>query len=224
MTIGIYNLLLLLHVLAFVYWLGADLGVLYAAKYGSDQRLSLETRRTIGDIMAFVDLFPRLSVPLSGATGMTMAFLSGAFTFSERWIWFAWLAALVWISSNLFVYMNRSNPDRIRSVVRFDTLWRIMLLIVIGGAATASFLDAGVTSSVSLAAKLLIFSMAIALSLVLRILFKPYRPALNRIAAGGDNAKDSAIMKRALARARPVVISIWSLTVVAAAIGLWKPY
>ena len=224
MTTGAYPLLLLLHVLVFVYWLGSDLAVLYAAKYGSDKTLAFETRKTISEIMAFVDLFPRLSVPLIGATGITMGALSGALHFSGFWVWVTWLAALVWILANLYVFINRSNPDRVRNVVRFDTFWRATLAVVIAGAATASFLGAGITASVSLAAKLLLYATAIALSLVLRILFRPYRPALSRIATGGDNAAESAIMEKALDRARPVVLSIWALTIAAAAIGLWKPY
>lgn len=224
MTIGTYSVLLLLHVLAFVYWLGADLGVLYAAKYGADERLSIETRQTIGDIMSFVDLFPRLSVPLIGATGMTMAALTGAFVFHEIWVWVIWLAAVVWVSSNLFIYLNCANPERTKSVMRFDTVWRIILLISIVGVAAASYFGAGITSSMSLIAKLMIYATAIALSLVLRALFKPYRPALARIAAGGDSTADSAVMKKALASAKPIVVLIWSLTIAAAAIGLWKPF
>ncbi len=224
MTIGTYDILLLLHVLGFVYWLGADLGVLYAAKYGADEQLSVETRQTIGDIMAFVDLFPRVSLPLVGATGVTMAFLSGAFVFHEVWVWFIWLAALIWVSSNLFVYLNRANPERIKSVVRFDTAWRVTMLMAIVGVAAASFFGVGITSSTSLMAKLMIYAVAIALSLVLRALFKPYRPALARIAVGGDSPTDSAIMKKSLASARPIVILIWVLTIAAAAIGLWKPF
>jgi len=224
MTIGTYNALLLLHVLVFVYWLGADLAVLYAAKYGADESLSIETRQTIGDIMAFVDLFPRLSVPLIGATGVTMAFLSGAFVVHEFWVWSTWLAALVWVSSNLFVFLNRANPERIQSVVRFDAVWRISMLVAIVGVAAASYVGFGITSNMSLIAKLMIYAIAIALSLILRVLFKPYRPALARIAAGGDSAADSAIMKKALVGAKPVVILIWSLTIAAAAIGLWKPF
>jgi len=108
--------------------------------------------------------------------------------------------------------------------VRFDTAWRIFLLIALVSVAAASFFGVGITSSLSLIAKLMIFALAIALTLVLRALFKPYRPALARIAAGGDSAEDSAAMKRALANAKPIVILIWSLTIVAAAIGLWKPY
>jgi hypothetical protein len=224
MTSWTYSVLLLSHVLFFVYWLGADLAVLYAAKFGADQNLSVESRRAIGDIMAFVDLFPRLSVPLIGATGVTMSFLSGEFIFHKAWIWFVWLAALLWVSSNLFVYLNRTNSDRIRSVLRFDTLWRVILLVATGGVAATSLLGAGITSNHSLAAKLLIFALAIALSLVLRVLFKPYRPALGRIVKSGDNPTDSAIMTKALASAKPIVLSIWSLTVIAAAIGLWKPF
>lgn len=212
---------LLIHVLAFVYWLGADLGVLYAAKFGADERLPLQTRQTIGDIMAFADLFPRLSVPIIGATGVTMAFISQALTVDEVWIWFAWLAAILWISSNVLIFMSRSKNERISAVMRFDTLWRITLLIVIGGVAVASFLGIGTTSSYPLAAKLLIFALTIALSLTLRGLFRPYRPALKRLMAGGDNAKESAIMNRALILARPAVFAIWLMTVVAATIGLW---
>jgi len=224
MAVGTYDIFSLLHVLAFVYWLGADLGVLYAARYGADERLPIETRQTIGDIMAFIDLFPRLSVPLIGATGATLAYLSGSFRIEEIWLWVGWLAALVWISSNLFIYMNRANPERASGVVLFDTLWRIILLVAIAGVAVASLLGVGITSSISLGAKLLIFAMAIALSLVLRLLFRPYRPALRRIVEHGDNATDTAIMKKALASARPVVILIWLLTIAAAAIGLWKPF
>lgn len=224
MSIGTYDVLVLLHILMFAYWLGADVAVLYAAKYGADPGLSLETRQTIGNIMAFVDMFPRLSVPLIGASGVTMAFLSGALRLHEAWIWLAWLAALVWISSNLFIYMNRKDPTRVRSMLTFDALWRTALLLVIAGVAVASFFGVGIASSRSIAAKLLIYSMAIALSLVLRLLFRPYRPALNRIAAGGDSATESAVMNKALTRARPAVFAIWFLTVVEAAIGLWKPY
>jgi len=221
MAIRAYDILLLLHVLLFAYWLGADLGVFYAAGFASDKKLSIETRQAISDIMAFVDLAPRLSVPLVGATGISMGFRSGALAIHEIWVWLAWLAALIWVSSNLYIYLNRAEPDRIQPVVQFDTFWRTVVLIVVASAATASLLGVGITSSVSHAVKLLLLAMTIALSLVLRAMFKPYRPALRRIAAGGDNAIESAIMTAALARARPIVISIWALTIAAAAIGLW---
>ena len=220
-AIQIYDVVLLLHVLLFAYWLGTDLGVFYAARFAADGNHSLETRQAISHIMAFVDLPPRLSVPLTGATGFSLGFLSGAIEVHAAWIWVVWLVALVWVSSNLYIYLNRTDLARVQPVARFDTGWRILVLVFVTGAAIASLFGVGITSNLALAAKLLILALAIALSLVLRILFKPYRPALRRLAAGGDNLVESAIMSTTLARARPIVVMIWILTIVAAAIGLW---
>lgn len=221
MAIRIYDVVLLLHVLLFVYWLGTDLGMFYAARFAADGKYSLETRQAISNIMAFVDLPPRLSVPLTGATGFSLGVLSGAIDIHAVWVWIVWLAALAWVSSNLYIYLNRTDLARVQPVARFDTWWRVVVLVFVAGAAIASLLGVGITSNAAIAAKLLILALAIALSLVLRILFKPYRPALRRLAAGGDNAVESAIMAATLARARPIVVAIWLLTVVAAAIGLW---
>ncbi len=223
MEIGSYDLLRLAHVLLFVYWLGADLGVLYAAKFGADSRLSIETRQTIGEIMSFVDLFPRLSVPLIGAVGISMAVLSGDMLLKNPWLWLIWLAALVWVGVNLAIYKNRHRLAEIGSLLRFDVLWRSILLTLAATVAVASLLGNGVTTNASLAAKLLIYAIAIALSLVLRILFRPYRQSLAQIAAGGEDAENTAIMKKSLSNARPVVFAIWFLTVAAAALGLWQP-
>lgn len=221
MEIQLYGVLLLLHVLLFAYWLGADLGVFYGAGFAADSRYSIETRRTISGVMAFVDMAPRLSVPLVGATGISMGVISGAIGIRGIWVWAVWLAALMWVASNLYIYRHRTDPARVQPVIRFDYGWRVFMLVVAAGAAVASLLGFGITSNVALAVKLLILATAMALSLVLRALFKPYRPALQRIAAGGDNVAESAIMAAALARARPVVIAIWSLVIAAAAIGLW---
>lgn len=223
MGIGTYELLLLAHVLLFVYWLGADLGVLYAAKFGADPRLSIETRRTIGEIMSFVDLFPRLSVPLIGAVGVSMAVMSGQFQIAGHWLWAVWLAAAAWVVTNLTIYRNRRRLPEIGALLRFDALWRSAVLVIAAAVALASLTGAGITANASLAAKLLIYAAAIALSLVLRVLFKPYRAALARIEAGGDDLRNTAIMSRALSRSRVVVLSIWLSTVAAAALGLWQP-
>ena len=221
METQLYGALLLLHVLLFAYWLGADLGVFYAARFAADSGYSIETRQAIGHIMAFVDLAPRLSVPLVGATGISMGVISGAIGIHGAWVWAIWLAALLWVASNLYVYRYRAEPDRVQPVIRFDTRWRVLMLVAAAGAAVASLLGVGITSNIALAVKLLILATAIALSLVLRALFRPYRPALRRIVAGGDNVAESAIMTAALARARPVVVAIWILVIAAAAIGLW---
>lgn len=223
MSVGLYELLLLAHVLLFVYWLGADLAVLYSARYVADPTLSLQTRETVSQIMAFVDLFPRLSVPLIGAVGASLGVMSGEFLFGTLTLVALWGIAGVWVTLNLWLYLNRGNPLRTAPWRRFDVAWRSLIGTGVLLAGLVALAGAGVTDNRSLALKLLVFSAAVFLSLVLRRVFMPFRPALQRIASGAGGDADVAIMQRTLSRTRPIVLGIWGLTVAAAALGLWQP-
>ncbi len=223
-SVDLYDVLLLLHVLLFVYWLGADLAVLYSARYAADPTLSLETRLAISQIMAFVDLFPRMSVPLIGAVGASLAVLNGDLRGGPVFVGLAWLVAAVWVGVNLYLYLNRADQARIAPWRSFDLIWRTAIGLGVLGAGLVAVVGAGVTDNRSLAAKLLVFSAAIFLSLLLRRVFLPFRPALRRLVGGSGGPAEVEIMQQTLGRARPVVLGIWALTVVAAAIGLWQPF
>jgi len=224
MDIGLYDLLVLAHVLFFVYWLGADLGVFYAARFSANPELLPQTRVVIADIMAFVDLFPRVSVPMIGATGASMAILSGKLQGDYRTLAVIWLVALVWVLAALIIYSRRKKTDNVQPMLTFDFVWRTLVLIGVTLTGILSLIGRGVTDDRSLSVKVLIYAGAIFLSLVLRWTFKPYRPALKRILEGGDNVENSLIMNNALSTAKPVILGLWFLTVAAAAVGLWQPF
>ncbi|MFT7287734.1 MAG: hypothetical protein ACI87W_001849 [Halieaceae bacterium] len=224
-----YAVLLLAHVLLFVYWLGADLAVLYCARYAANPALSVETRVTVSEIMGFIDMFPRLSVPLIGAVGLHLAVLGGYVALPRLVVVVAWLLALLWVANGLYIYRNRKSPDSTQGARNFDLWLRVVIISAATGTAVAGLLGTGHISSTFIAVKLLVFAAAICLSLILRHFFKPFRPALNRIVADtgtsagsdSDSDSDSRIMQTTLARTRPIVFVLWSLTVVAAAVGLW---
>jgi uncharacterized membrane protein len=54
-----YVLIKLLHILLFVYWLGADIGVFYSARFVREASLGREARQTATRIMGWVDQIPR---------------------------------------------------------------------------------------------------------------------------------------------------------------------
>ena len=216
-----YAVLLLLHVLLFVYWLGADLAVLYSAHFAADPARSVETRATISDIMAFIDMFPRLSVPLIGAVGVQLAVLGGYTALPGAALMGTWTLALLWVINGLYLYRNRRAPEVNLGARRFDLLLRCVVLLLALSAAIAGSAGVGPFTSGFLVVKLLAFAAAIVLSLLLRRLFAPCRPALNRIIAGAGDDGDAAILQRTLGRSRPVVFCLWGAAVVAAAAGLW---
>ena len=76
-----------------------------------------------------------------------MAVLSGAFEIRRIWIWVAWFAAIIWVCSNLYIYLHRADRSRIQPVLRFDAWWRAILLVVAAGAAIAALLGAGITGT-----------------------------------------------------------------------------
>ena len=219
-----YDVVLLLHVLSFVYWLGADLGVFYGARFAANPRFSLETRVTVADIMAFVDLFPRLCVPIAGVSGITLAVLSGQLSPGPLWLWAALIVAGVWIAFILWIYANRKQRQKISVLVAVDPWLRAFVLVILLLMGVVALTGQGITQNMSIAVKLLIYAAAIFMSLVLRHLFRPYRPALARLVAGSGTQEDDAIMQDAFARTRPAVLLLWACTIAAASVGLWQPF
>ena len=68
-----YQLLIWVHLILFVYWLGADLGVFIAAVWGKSGRLSFAERAILLKLSTAIDLTPRLAFVLMMPVGVTLA-------------------------------------------------------------------------------------------------------------------------------------------------------
>jgi hypothetical protein len=220
---GLDVLLVFAHVLFFVYWVGADLAVFYGAGIAADPALGSEAREAIGRLTRFVDQFPRSSVPLIGAVGATLAAMRGYAEIGTGGLSLVWVVALGWVAMNLYLYVNHGAPEKTKSVMTFDLWFRIGLLITVASIGAASLAGQGITDQPWLAIKMLLFALAIVFALGVRMLFKPFRPALARIVAGNPNPDDEAVMRNALARTRLAVLGIWASAGGAALVALWKP-
>lgn len=221
---GFDILLVFAHMLLFVYWVGADLAVFYGAGIAADPALGTEARQAIGRLTSWVDQFPRSSVPLIGAVGATLSVTRGYATIGSGWLALIWIVALVWVAMNVYLYTNHDAPEKTKPVMSFDLWFRIAILTVVAVVGVASLAGQGITDAPWLAIKLLLFSAAMVFSLFVRVLFKPFRPALARIVAGAGSAEDEAVMHSSLARTRLAVLGIWGSAAAAALVGLWKPY
>ncbi len=73
-----YLLLVVVHVLLFAYWLGADWGVYVTSRYVADAKLSLEERRRFLQAAFRIDLLPRISFTLLLPVGVQLAAYYGA--------------------------------------------------------------------------------------------------------------------------------------------------
>jgi hypothetical protein len=218
-----YALLLLIHILLLVYWLGADLGVFYAAGFLTKPELSLEARRTAMKILHFVDLFPRMALVLMLPVGSSLALLGGYAVLPDGWaapvLAVVWVAALAWFALVVKIYGGPA-----AGLTRLDYIIRYAVIAGLLALAASSLTGHGpiVQGAGWLAAKLIIFAGIIGLGLGIRATFKPFAVAYGQLVTKGSTPEIEAAMKAAQGRVRPVVLTLWAALVVEAYLGLSK--
>lgn len=225
MVVDLYQVLLLLHVLCLVYWLGGDLGVYYASGILIKPGLSPEARTYVRKIMHWLDQFPRVCMPLVIALGFTMG--------SMRWfeteldpliLTLIWAIALIWIYFVLALFLGKGESGQIALIRKVDLPMRWVIAIAITAIGMMSLMGQGITQDNWLAAKLLIWAATVFCGIASRYTMKPFGAAFVRVMSGNETPEDIAQMKSALYTTRIPIFTIWGLVAIAGAVGLWKPF
>ncbi|KKL67975.1 hypothetical protein LCGC14_2129660, partial [marine sediment metagenome] len=92
------------HVIAFVYWLGGDLGTFFGSKYVAKPELSPQTRAIALKIMLACDQGPKIAMPLIFPFGLQMASQLGVVNISASLLIAIWLIAAVWVVNVRYMY------------------------------------------------------------------------------------------------------------------------
>ncbi len=209
----------LLHILVFVYWLGGDLGAFYTSHFLTRPGVSADRRMMAAKIVGDVDMAPRSALILALPTGLVLAE-------SKSWMSLGWpvtiaicLAAVVWLALAWKLHLSHGGAPGWMKNLDLAIRW----LLIIGLTATAIWVLFGETNIPAfLAIKMLLLAGCIGLGLFIRVVLRPLGPAL--MGLSGKNAEAAeASLALTLKRARPLVMAIWLLLLLAAFFGLWTP-
>lgn len=217
-----YNLVRLLHVLLFVYWLGADIGVYYASRYVANPALSPETRATVLRIMLWIDQIPRVCLVLMLPVGYTLGFQLGVVHARPVAIGVLWVLVLAWLALVLSIHHSQGT-QRGELLRKTDMVVRIVLILALTADALSSFVGEGLLLTRWLAVKMQIYALLIFFGLMIRVAILPFVLAFGRLMREGSTPELEAGIAGGLARSRPWVIAIWIGLIAAAFIGLQKP-
>jgi hypothetical protein len=213
------TLLALAHLLLFVYWLGADLGVFYSSRFVADASRGAKERLLAAQIMLGIDLVPRLCMPLVLATGAQLAAAKGMLLLSPLMQAAVWLLAAAWLASVVVLHHHRPSW-----LVALDRAVRVMVVVGLVSVVSDGWLYGRWGIAPWLAFKLLCFATTVGCGLMIRVRLAPFGPAFTRLATGQPEVGDDAIISRSIARCRPWVVLIWVVLVLAAATGRhWLP-
>jgi hypothetical protein len=214
-----YLLLKFAHLLAFVYWLGGDLGTFLASRYVVRDDLSAESRHVALKIMLACDMGPKLAMPLIFPLGMQMAFSAGLVTATAPVVAAMWVIAAYWFAVVLILYLNEGKAFTAR-LSQLDFYFRIIVVAGLLVYAAVALLGDATAMPVWLAWKILVFAALVGCGILIRINLKPFVPAFTQMLTDGASAQSNKTMKDSIQRCRPLVWCIWGGLFLNAALGL----
>lgn len=217
-----YFILVLVHVLLFVYWLGGDLGVFYSSFVVADSKTPVAGRSAAARILIAVDQVPRYCLILMLPIGLALAGKLGLVSFDP----FAWLAigvaTLAWIALVTAIHV-RHGDALAQALTKIDYAVRIALVATLLGIGGASLFGNGPIAANWLAAKMMLLGVTVLCGLGIRQVFKPFLGAFQALVSSGSTPEIEETIRSSLGRTRPLVILIWISLIAAAWCGIAKP-
>ncbi len=212
-----YLLLKFLHILAFVYWLGGDLGTFLASRQVVNPELSPESRHIALKIMLACDMGPKLAMPLILPLGLHLAYITGYLPLTAVHLALAWAVSAYWFTVVLVLYMNEGKPFTAK-LSQIDLYFRIALVcLLLAWSALLLSSDSGADWAVW---KLIIFAAMVGCGIAIRLNLKTFVPAFASMMTDGASTDTNRAMANSISRCRPWVWCIWAGLFVNAALGV----
>lgn len=212
-----YLLLKYGHLIAFVYWLGGDLGTFLASRQVINRELSPESRQVALKIMLACDMGPKLAMPLILPMGLHLAYLGQSLPLSPLTVGLAWLVGLYWFTVVLVLYLNEGKPFTAK-LSQVDLYFRVAVVLAL--LATSAVFFAGGQAANWATGKVVIFALMVCCGIAIRINLKPFIPAFVTMMSQGASKEVDDTMANSIARCRPWVWTIWVGLFVNAGLGI----
>ncbi|MBL8384621.1 MAG: hypothetical protein JNM90_16185 [Burkholderiales bacterium] len=221
MNIDGYQVLVFLHILAFGYWLGADLGVYFCDSQMTRADLDIEERLRVRRIRYKVDMAPRTCFVLILALGFTLAQRYGS-PVTGAWLGLLWAALLAWLALIWSVRIHGGTP-RGAWLGRLDrTVWfgAGLAMMTLGGAGIAG--QVGLPQW--LAAKMFVYGLICWNGLWIMGSADHWYPLIEALRRGdGDRDEIERRMKQTRFWCGTSAFVLWFLVLVVAFLGTVKP-
>ena len=218
-----YPTLVYAHLLLFVLWLGADVGVfLLGQHFRKRTEYTLDQRIALLKLLVLVDMTPRsawaLMVPLSLSVvdlgnwwDVPSLLLWGAWAIGLFWLWLVWDSH--WHDQTPRAARNRAIEGWLRWIVGGFYLW-------LGG--QSLLMDAPLQPD-WLAWKALLFGVIFVAAIMIDVTFKPVGPLLMAVLEKGSSDETEIPLLRVMNRTRIWVWIVYALLLATAFLGNVKP-
>jgi hypothetical protein len=218
-----YPTLVYAHLLLFVLWLGADVGVFLLGQHFRKRALySLDQRIALLKLLVIVDLTPRSAWALMVPLSLTVSRAGGWWDVPIALVVASWLIAAVWLWLVFDAHAHDMTPRAAR-----DRRWEGWLRYALA----AFYLWLGLSSLLSgwpiavgwLAWKALLFGLIFGAAIMIDVSFKPVGPQLGALLAQGSSDATELPLLATMNRTRIWVWCVYALLIATSWLGVVKP-
>lgn len=216
-----YRIVLFLHQVLFVFWLGPDIGVLMWSTKVTNPELTPAQRVSAGRMMGTIELIPKACMSLMLTVGGTLTELMGI---EHPWWQMAgiWLLGPVWLTLTLLVYF-RAGTDAGRKLAELDIWFRWLVIVSVIGSVGLSVSTDRLADTPWITGKLLLFAAVVFFSIMMRMRLRPLHPAIDQLESAGPSPDIDNQLASSVSRARLFMIATWVALAMAAGLGMVQP-
>jgi hypothetical protein len=219
-----YDILVWIHIVLFVYWLGPDWGVYVISPAIWDAKRPIAERlATLRQLVRMAQV-SRNCLILLLPVGLVLAASLGVSRVNGAGLVLALGFALAWFALSVAMYRRAGSAlaERLNRI-DYGLRWFVMLGMIALG--LASYFTAKPFDAPWLAAKAVLYGLLIGNSLQQRGIARRWLGALKAIeAAGGSDAKAETVFAATARRSQWNAYFTWSASIAIAFLGATKPY
>lgn len=208
------------HLILFVFWLGADLGVVLAVRAAAASRLLPEQRSRTLELARAIDLAPRLAASLMLTVGGILTEYVGI---GHPWWQMAAIVALgpAWAGLVLVAWFAAGSAAG-QYASRLEEGLRRLLIVAVPLSVAWSWFTGRLDTAPYVAVKLLLFALLLALGLRVRAAWRVFADEERR-SRGGAAGQGGEVAVARLNAVLPLMLAGWLALAAAAWLGVTRP-
>lgn len=218
-----YPTLVYVHLLLFVLWLGADVGVFVLGQhFRKRDTYTLDQRIALLKLLVIVDLTPRTAWALMVPLSLTISLVGDWWPVWPPVVWISWGIAALWLWLVFDAHAHDMTPRAARNR-KWEGWLRYLLCAAYLLLGAESVLTGHPIAAGWLAWKALLFGCIFAAAIMIDVSFKPVGAQLGRLLTEGSSDDTELPLLKTMNQTRIWVWCVYLLLVATSWLGVVKP-
>ncbi|WP_432201774.1 hypothetical protein ACRAQ7_06530 [Erythrobacter sp. W53] len=221
--ISAYQLLVFVHLLLFVLWLGADVGVfMLGQEFRRRHKHDLPQRLVLLQLLVNLDMVPRTAWALMVPLTISMVSAGGYWDVPQWGVALSWIVGAFWIALVWDAHLHDQTPRAARDR-KIEFYLKIGLTVFYLGLGIVSLTAGEPLAMQWLALKALMFGIIFMAAIMIDVAFKPVGPQLIKLVNEGSSDETEIPLLKTMNRTRIWVWVVYALLLATAFLGNIKP-